>query len=193
MSTRYLAAVAMAMSAIVAIPQTATAKEVAGIELPDSVLVNSLPLLLNGAGIRKEFIFNAYVAALYTTVTGLDAKTIINSSEPHSLRLTLLRDITVAALADALDKGLMANASVQERELLKVPTAHFRKLMSTAGEGLEGDTIVLDFEGAHVSLAFKGQKLGKVKSPVFAAALMRVWLGSAPVQASLKTALLGRH
>src|SRR3546814_8776833 len=69
----------------------AQALQVGDIQVPEQVSVDSYLLTLHGAGMYKRFFFDRYVAALYTTTKGLDTATIVNSSEPRSLRLTLAR------------------------------------------------------------------------------------------------------
>src|SRR3546814_16678145 len=71
----------------------AQALQVGDIQVAEQVSVDSYLLTLHGAGMYKRFFFDRYVAALYTTTKGLDTATIVNSSEPRSLRLTLARKI----------------------------------------------------------------------------------------------------
>lgn len=183
-----LAAIAVSLT----LASGAWAAEVSGVKLAERISAGSQTLVLNGAGLRKRLVFNVYVAALYTATPSHDANAIINSGEPRRLELTLLRDIDSATLMDALDDGLKDNSTAQEQAELHVPITRFKTIMISAGQGSKGDTIALDFNTAGVTVLFKGQSLGHVPSPRFAAVLMRVWLGDKPAQASLKQALLGK-
>ncbi|MFW7340765.1 chalcone isomerase family protein [Pollutimonas sp. H1-120] len=172
---------------------TADAMQASGVQVPEQVSVQSHLLTLNGAGVRERFIFDVYVAALYTTIKGLDTSTIINSSEPRSLRLTLLRRLDGATLVSALNDGLKDNSTEQELRELQRPIEQFTAIVDAVDEGVPGDTIALDFNARHVTVIFNGRKLGAVESPGFMAALLRVWLGDRPAQRSLKKALLGQQ
>lgn len=186
----------LGLSFITALPGLAPAAgaiQVGGVQVPDQVSVDSHLLVLNGAGVRERFIFDVYVAALYTTIKGLDTSTIISSSEPRSLRLTLLRKLDGATLVSALNDGLKDNNTEQELRELQRPMEQFTAIVDAVDEGVPGDTIALDFNARHVSVAFNDRKLGAVESPGFMAALLRVWLGDKPAQKSLKKALLGQQ
>ena len=50
--------------ALAAVPAS-SAREVAGVTLPDTVSVEGKTLKLNGAGLRTKVVFKVYVAGLY--------------------------------------------------------------------------------------------------------------------------------
>ena len=63
------------------------------------------------------------------------------------------------------------------------------------GEGKEvkeGDVILLDYTAAGTQVSLNGKALGVVEGAAFNQALLRVWLGGNPVDASLKKAMLGQ-
>jgi hypothetical protein len=171
----------------------ANGMQLAGVQVPEQTSVESHLLTLNGAGVRERLVFDIYVAALYTTIKGLDTPTIINSSEPRSLTLTLLRKLDGPTLVGALNDGLKDNSTEQQLRELRSPIQQFTAIVAAVDQGLPGDTIALNFNARHVSVVFNGRKLGAVESPGFMAALLRVWLGDRPVQSSLKKALLGQQ
>ena len=63
--------------------------------------------------------------------------------------------------------------------------------MKAIGKAREGDTIAIDFLADGVTVGVNGETRGKVAGPGFAKALLKVWLGEKPADASLKKALLG--
>ena len=65
-------------------------------------------------------------------------------------------------------------------------------MMTSAKEVKKSDLIVLDFTSAGTQVNFNGKSLGTVEGAAFNQALLRVWLGSNPVDASLKKAMLGQ-
>ena len=54
----------LAASLLLAAPAYAN-KDVAGVDVPDTLSVEGKTLQLNGAGIRKKFVVKVYVGALY--------------------------------------------------------------------------------------------------------------------------------
>jgi len=77
------------------------------------------------------------------------------------------------------------------RAALKAPTDQFAEIMKKIGNAKNGDTVAIDFTADGVGASFNGESRGKVASAPFAKALLKVWLGENPVDASLKKALLG--
>ncbi|MCY1557113.1 Chalcone isomerase-like protein [compost metagenome] len=105
------------------------------------------------------------MAALYTTIKGLDTSIIINSSEPRSLTLTLLRKLDGSTLVSALDDGLKDNSTEQQLRELQSPIKQFTAIVGAIEQGLPGDTIALNFNARHVTVMFNGRKLGAVEVP----------------------------
>jgi len=167
--------------------------EIAGVPIAGKCVAQGHTLVLNGAGLRNRFVFDVYVAALYAGQRTRDAGSLIESDKPRRLTLTLLRDIDSKALSDALDEGLRDNTSSQELASLRPSIDAFTGIMNKGGEGKKGDVIDLDIDASGVSVSFRGTALGSVQNPRLGPALMRVWLGDKPAQASLKKALLGQE
>ncbi|MGE8689297.1 MAG: chalcone isomerase family protein [Achromobacter sp.] len=165
--------------------------EIAGVRVPATQSSGGRELVLNGAGVRTKIIVKVYVAALYATEKRGDAAALIDSDKPRRVRLTLLRDVDSKSLDGALQEGLRDNTAPRELAALKAPADRLSALMAEIGTAREGDVIDLDFDAQGVSIAHNGAPRGRIDSPGFARALLRVWLGDKPAQASLKNALLG--
>lgn len=172
-------------------PAYAADVEVAGVRMSEQLSEGGRTLVLNGAGLRTKFVVKVYVAALYATSKTSDAAALVNGTEPRRMRLRMLRDVDSKSLDEALQDGLRDNASKQELAALKEPAQRLSGLMAEIGAAREGDVIDLDFDARGVAVIKNGKPQGRIDSPAFARALMRVWLGDSPAQASLKKALLG--
>lgn len=172
-------------------PAFAADMDVAGVRVPEQLSEGGHALVLNGAGVRTKFVVKVYVAALYATARSSDAAALVNSAEPRRMRLQLLRDVDSKSLDDALQEGLHDNTPKQELAALKAPADRLSRLMAEIGTAKTGDVVDLDFDARGVTVSGNGKQLGRVDSPEFARALLRVWLGDNPAQASLKKALLG--
>lgn len=186
------AALSLMLAAVLAAaPALAADVEVAGKRIPEQVSEGGLTLVLNGAGLRTKFVVKVYIAALYVTAKSGDAAAVINSAEPRRMRLQLLRDVDSKSLDDALQEGLRDNTPKQELAALKAPADRLSQLMAEIGTAKTGDVVDLDFDARGVTITGNGKPRGRIDSPEFARALLRVWLGDNPAQASLKKSLLG--
>jgi long-chain acyl-CoA synthetase len=178
------------IAALLAVPGLHAA-EVAGVKIDDTIRVGSSELVLNGAGLRTRFFFKIYVAALYVGQKASTPAAVFDSAQPRRITLRMLRDIDAETLYTALDEGMKNNLSVFEQAEMKVPTDQLGNIMKGVGKAREGDTIGIDFTADGVAISLNGEARGKVAGAGFAKALLRVWLGDKPAEASLKKALLG--
>lgn len=178
-----------AMAAAPAVP----AAEVSGVKLDDSLSAGGAPLVLNGAGLRSEYFVSVYVAALYAPRKSGEAGTLILEKAPRRMLMVMKRDVGAGKMLNAFHKGIVANLSEAEQQVLKPRLDEFDAAMTAMQEVKEGDRITLDF-GADggVALARNGQTQATIAGPGMAPALLKIWLGDHPAQDDLKQALLGK-
>lgn len=167
------------------------AAEAAGIKVEDRVRVSGNDLLLNGAGLRSKLFIKVYVGALYVNEKASAPASVIDSTAPRRMVLRMLRDLGSDALHEALEEGLVNNHSPAELAAIKPQVGELAAVMKGIGKVREGDTVAIDFSADGISVSLNGEGRGKVAGPAIARALLKVWLGDKPVDASLKKALLG--
>ena len=178
------------VAALIAVPGLHAA-EVAGLKVDEKVRVGGSELLLNGAGLRSKLFINLYVGALYVSQKSAQPAALLDTATPRRMTLRLLRDISADTLHGALEDGLKNNSGPAELAEIKAPAEQFGALLKGFGKLKEGDTVALDFSAEGVGVSLNGEMRGKVAGPAFAKALLKVWLGDKPADASLKKALLG--
>ncbi|PKO39188.1 MAG: hypothetical protein CVU33_05890 [Betaproteobacteria bacterium HGW-Betaproteobacteria-6] len=178
------------IAALLAVPGLHAA-EVAGVRVDDTVRVGSSDLVLNGAGLRSKFFFKVYVGALYVSQKATSSTAVYDSPQPRRMVMRMMRDLDSDSLNSALDDGLKNNHSPAELAELKTQADQLGAIMKGIGKAREGDTIGIDFSGDGIAVSLNGEMRGKVAGAGFAKALLKVWLGEKPVDASLKKALLG--
>ena len=167
---------------------SASAAEVAGVKVPDSVEVEGKTLKLNGAGLRKKVVFKVYVAALYLGNPTKDAGTVVSSDELKSMRLHILRTLEAAKITEAISEGFERNSKAQMGSL-KTRLDRFNAMFPNV---VEGDEIAMTYvPGKGTIVNAKGAEKGVIEGKDFADALFSVWLGGNPAQEDLKKALLG--
>ena len=178
------------LAALLAAPGVHAA-EVAGVRIEDKVKVGGSELVLNGAGLRSKLFVKVYVGALYVGQKANTTAAIIDQNGPRRMVLRLLREMDADTLHGALDEGLRNNLSAAELADMKPQADQLAGIMKGIGKVREGDSIAIDFGTDGIVIALNGDAKGKVASGNFARALLKVWLGEKPADASLKKALLG--
>ena len=171
---------------------TASALEVKGVKVDKTAQVGGTALVLNGAGVRTKLMFKVYVAGLYLTQKQADANVVINDTGNKRVSMHFLRELSSEKLLHGMNEGFTDNNNVAEMTAIEPQMKAFRQMMTSAKAVKEGDVIVLDLTNAGMQVSINGKALGNIEGAAFNQALLRVWLGNNPVDASLKKAMLGQ-
>ncbi|MEO8332569.1 MAG: chalcone isomerase family protein, partial [Gallionella sp.] len=169
-----------------------SALEVAGVKLDDKAQVGAQSLVLNGAGIRTKYFFKVYVGALYLPQKQVSADAIVADEHEHRVVLHMLRELSSEKLFGAFNEAIKANHTAAELAALDGQLKQMAQIFEAVEEVKPGDVITLDYlpvSGTQISV--NGTKRGTIAGAAFNRALLRIWLGSKPVQDDLKKALLG--
>ncbi|HPG51919.1 MAG TPA: chalcone isomerase family protein [Spirochaetota bacterium] len=160
-------------------------------------------LVRNGSGVRTKSIFGTlYYLSLYVpgTLKGKSGKEIIEANEAMYLVLTIdsslvTRERFVETTSDGFAKSAASGyASAKKAAFL----AQFNKSKFS-----KGDVVLMSYTPAGLTTTYKKKEVGKDGKVTFKAevlgtiagldlkkSLFAIWLGSNPVQESLKTSLL---
>lgn len=171
----------------------AAAVEVDGIGLSDRLHVGQRDLVLNGAGVRSRFFFfDLYVAALYLPEKTKSSDAILSGTGENRMALHILRTIDSETLSKSFHKSIARNLAPAELAALDVQLRQFSTLFSLMSEAQKGDVITMDYApGKGTNINFNDVTIGRIEGAAFNRALLKVWLGSKPVQEDLKKELLG--
>lgn len=168
------------------------AAEVSGVQLPDKTQVEARDLVLNGAGLRKRFFFSVYVIGLYLPEKKSDAAAVLALPGPKRVSIHMLRDVGADTFAEALVEGLKANHSAADYQALEPRVKALADIMAQMKEAKKGMAIALDWTGSATRVSIDGRAAGQpIEGEDFYRALLRIWLGSHPVQDDVKQHLLG--
>jgi Chalcone isomerase-like len=169
------------------------AADVRGVKFPDTHEVASQTLQLNGAGVRIKLVFDVYAASLYLPHKEHSSQSVITASGAKSVQAVLLRDLTAEEFVSAMVKGFKANNSEADVTRLTPRLESLEKMMLSMGKAPKGTRVHIDFvPGTGTRILVNGQKQGSdIPGDDFYQALLRIWLGPKPVDAGLKSALLG--
>ena len=181
---------ALALSALLVATAAATpawARDVAGVNVADTVTAEGKTLKLNGAGIRKKFIIKVYVGALYLENTSTSAGDIIKSDQVKQVRMTFLRTVEKDKILGAYKEGFEKNSGGKMAQL----QAGLDKLAAGIADMHKGGEMIVTYvpgKGTLVSQSTGAQVM--VEGKEFADALFRNWLGSEPADGDLKKDML---
>lgn len=183
----------IAIAMVAAGMPTFAAVEVAGVKFDDGVTVAGKELKLNGAGLRTKLIFKVYAAALYLPEKKTLVADVLAAPGPRRVTLVMMRDLTSDEFGKAFMDGLNANTDKAERTKILPQTMKFGEMFAQIPGLKKGDTLTVDFiPGEGTLCQLNGRKVGEVTPDVaFYNAILKIWIGDQPVDASLKPALLG--
>jgi len=180
----------MVLSWVIGTSATLRAGELAGVTLPESVVVAGESRLLNGLGLRLATFFKVkvYVAGLYVTEKSSDAAKLLADSSSKLVRLFFLRDVDAETLRDAFADGFEKSCRPEECQRLAASVKSFVALQSDVKKGG-----TLDFELLPAEIVVKkdGKETGRIAAPGLGQVILRIWIGENPPNAELKAGLLG--
>ena len=122
MKTRIVLAVLLCFGLAAA----ARARQIGGVDVPDTVTVEGKTLKLNGGGVRTKAIFKVYVAGLYLETPGRDAASLVSTDQVKRMTLVLLRGLDKGKITEAITEGFEKNSKAQLPALRRGSTASTR-------------------------------------------------------------------
>ncbi|MCF8159302.1 MAG: chalcone isomerase family protein [Polaromonas sp.] len=167
--------------------------EVEGVKLEATSQLGAAKLQLNGAGLRTKVFFKVYVAGLYTPQKATSAAQLLAQTGARRVTITMLRNVDAESFAGALNDGLRDNHTEAQFAAMKPKIDALNANLKAVGEAKKGDVIHFEFvPDAGTQVTVNGQARGSViPGEDFFTAVLRIWLGDKPVDASLKKALIG--
>ncbi|MGP8152852.1 MAG: chalcone isomerase family protein [Smithella sp.] len=177
--------------AILIITSTCYAKEVADVDMPDSILAGNDVLVLNGAGIRTKLFIKAYVGGLYLKQKSGDAVAIINEDETMAIKLNIISKwITSKGMEKSTREGFNNSTNgntAPYKDWIDIFVSSFEDKIKI---GDVYDIIYTPSEGTNV---YKNKELKcTVRGLDFKKILWGIWLGNKPADKDLKAAMLGK-
>jgi len=175
--------------------RAAVAAEIEGVRVEDSVtLPGGPPLVLNGAGVRHKLAFiKLYVGALYLPAKKTNAEEAIKDPGPKRVMMHVLADeLTAKDLTSSLNSALSANHIPAELALIEARIRELNRMMSSVGVLKKGGVVLLDYTPATgTRISINGEEKIVIKGEDFFQAMLRIWIGTKPVDGRLRDAMLG--
>ena len=193
--TKALRALALTASAL-ALP--AHALNVSGVQFSPQSSFKGSTVQLNGAGVRQLANRPLYAAGLYLEKKASTPEAVLQAAGAKKIRVVMLRTIQSAEFGDLLSKGLLGNSSDDALANLIPEIMDLSTLIAQHGKLQRGDSFVIDWSATEGTTIHVNQRASKKPAvEVFVKrdlidALLRIWLGDKPADATLKAALLGQ-
>jgi len=148
-------------------PAQAQPAELEGVKLEPTVQVGGTALQLNG--------------------------TLLGQKGPRRVAITMLRNVDAESFAGALNEGLRNNHSEAQLAGFKSQIDALNANLKAVGETRKGDIIHFEFTPeAGTRITVNGQPRGNpIPGDDFFTAVLRIWIGDKPADASLKKGLVG--
>jgi chalcone isomerase-like protein len=178
----------LAVAAVLLAAFAAPAKEVKGVQVPDTVTAGGKTLQLNGAGVRKFIILGVYVGALYLEEPSHDPSAILGKDAVRSVELHMLMDLGKDRIFGAIREGFEKNS----KDKLPALKDRLDELLAQMPEKVtKGQVLRLTYvPGKGTTVTGEGKET-MIEGKDFADALFSVWLGAHPVDDGLKKGMLG--
>jgi hypothetical protein len=166
----------------------AQAKEISGVNMPDQYQVGKTVLVLNGAGVRRKFIFvKVYVGGLYLQKKTSNPKDVLKQDLKVIRMHFTYSHVSAEKIRNAFKDDLQRVApDVLNSEVGK----KFLSLFTFNIKG--GDNVDLIFNKDTLSVYYNLKKIGSIKSKKLVDAVVNIYIGDKPAQKSLKEGLLGK-
>jgi hypothetical protein len=166
-----------------------SAAGLAGVNLPDTSTVGDKSLVLNGLGLRSEFMVKVYVAGLYLPHKSSDASAIIRADEPKQVVMQFLHDASKKQMTDAFNESFKDNTPDAEKTM----KSDVDKFLGALEDVKVGEQMVFTYVPATgTTLAVNGKDKLTIAGAPFGQLVFSVWLGPKPPTANLKKGILGQ-
>lgn len=158
---------------------------------PATLNVGSAQLIKNGFGERSKMFLSLYEGALYLQTKTTDAAAIIAADEPMAFRIKInSKFVSQEKLVAALQEGFTASTGGNTSGI----AGEIQQFRACFADPVKvNDVFVLQYvPNSGVTVYKNGTPRGTIAGIDFKKAMFGIWLGNNPVDAGLKTKLVGR-
>jgi len=165
------------------------AATLAGVTLPDTEQVGGKTLVLNGLGLRTEFMVKVYVAGLYLEQKSSDPSAIIKAGGPNKIVMQFLHSASKSQMADAFRQSFNDNTP----DAVKTMQPDIDRLLGALDAVKPGDQMIFTYvPSTGTTFAISGKDKLTIAGSAFNPVLLSVWLGPKPPTAGVKKGMLGK-
>jgi len=165
------------------------AATLAGVTLPDTQQVGNAQLVLNGLGLRTDFMVKVYVAGLYLQQKSSDPAAILKADAPNRIVMQFLHGASKNQMTNAFTDSFNDNTP----DAVKTMKPDIDRFLAALEPVKSGDQIVFTYiPGTGTTMAINGKDKLTIAGAGFRPVLLAVWLGPKPPTANVKKGMLGK-
>ena len=177
------------LAALLFVSGSALAREISGVDVPETLTADGKPLKLNGAGMRKKFIIKVYVGSLYLQTPASTLAAITSSDQPWVIHMHFVRSVDKEKIISTMREGFEKNNPKDKAAWMN---GQLDKVVSAFADMKEGHTLVVTYlPGKGTTVGVKGGATQSIEGKEFGDRILQNWIGKEPADESLKEALLG--
>lgn len=187
-----LISVLLLATGLAAAGPAADAEQVAGVDLPEKMVVDEEPLYLNGAGLHEATVFNVdvFVAALYLAEPTASATRAVSSRQTKRLLLRFKRSVSRRDLVRAAKRAFGDRGGIGGTRWIGSRLDGF---LGSLPDAEDGDELSFTHRpGRGLEVRHNGRVLTTVQDEEIARAFLGAWIGPEAASPKLERALLGR-
>lgn len=161
------------------------AREIEGIQVPETEMLQQDKLLLNGVALRKATIFKikVYLIMFYYPSKITSEDELLSKPQKFMLKIKFLRDLSKEKVIDSFNSGFAKN-SVD----LKNYSQSWKLLQQAMEDQTKGDELVFTYWGDKLVIKSKSKEV-IIDQIDFVPQLLKLWFGTPPNE-DLKKGLL---
>ncbi len=174
---------------LIAIVATCMLATSAMAELPAEIKISGNALKLNGAGKRTKTFVQIYESGLYLQKPSRDAKAILEADELMAIRVKITSGfVSRSSLVKSLQESLEKSTGGNTRAIAKETQQFVASLKDEVKKNDIYDFVHVPTKGLYV--VKNGSVKGSIPGTAFKKALFGIWLSDAPVDKTLRQAML---
>lgn len=171
----------------------AQATVIEGQHFEDRIRLADTDLVLNGVGLRAVAWLKGYAAGLYIPRKASTPESVVAFKGAKRIRMKMMVEVESKEFVKAFDKGMKRNLSEAEFAVLTERMAKFDAMVHALVKLKKGDVVDLDYLPARgLVLSLNGAAMGEaLPGEDLYAGLLKIFIGTRPVDTKLKAGLLG--
>lgn len=167
--------------------------DLGGVKVDDTMTIYNNTLVLNGAGIVANGKAPLYVAQIHCKAKFSSLGELFAIPGPKRLTLTALREVDTGPIVKLFNRSLEVTASKSDMAKLIPGLVNIGNIFKANPVLRPGQVMTIDWVPITGLVIYIGGKLqgDPAREPELFRAAMGIWMGDAPADAKVKSALLG--
>lgn len=183
-----------AVATLLGVPTISATLDIGGLNVEETLTIYNNTLLLNGAGMLSNGKTPLYVAQIYAKQKFQTLDELFALPGPKRFVLTAIHEVDTGPIIKLFNRNVDARADKNDRAKLIPGLMSIGNIFRTHSVLHRGDVMTFDWIPIFgMAIYWNGKLQGsQYREPELFRAIMGVWMGDIPANATLKDALLRR-